>query len=77
LAIQSNLSESEDGLERRLNRTENLANAFDMRTSTMKTKTTTFQENPHVRCKIAIENKTVEQVSRFNYLGLPERRFKH
>jgi hypothetical protein len=29
-----------------------------------------FQRKNHIRCKIAIENKTVEHVSTFDYLGL-------
>jgi hypothetical protein len=40
-----------------------------MRISTMKTKTMAFQGKNHIRCKIVIDNKTIEQVSNFKYLG--------
>jgi hypothetical protein len=40
-----------------------------MRIKTMKTKTMAFQGKNHIRCKIVIDNKTIEQVSRFKYLG--------
>jgi hypothetical protein len=39
-----------------------------MRISTMKTKTMAFEGKNHVRCKIVIDNKTIEQVSSFKYL---------
>jgi hypothetical protein len=32
----------------------------------MKTKTMAFQEKNHIRCKIVIDNKTIEQVSGLN-----------
>jgi hypothetical protein len=35
----------------------------------MKTKTVTFLGKNHIRCKIVIHTKTMEQVSSFNYLG--------
>jgi hypothetical protein len=28
-----------------------------------------FQEKNHIRCKIVIDNKAIEQASSFNYLG--------
>jgi Tfp pilus assembly pilus retraction ATPase PilT len=40
-----------------------------MRISTMKTKTMAFQRENHIRCKIMIDNKIIEQVSSFKYLG--------
>jgi hypothetical protein len=40
-----------------------------MRISTMKTKAMAFQGKNHVRCKIVIHNKIIEQVSSFKYLG--------
>jgi hypothetical protein len=44
-------------------------NGFNMRISTMKTKTMAFQGKDHIRRKIVIDNKTIEQVSSFKYLG--------
>jgi hypothetical protein len=40
-----------------------------MRISTMKTKTMAFQGKNHIRCKLLIDNKTIQQVSSFKYLG--------
>jgi hypothetical protein len=40
-----------------------------MRISTMKTKTMAFQGENHIRCKIVVNNRTIEQVSSFKYLG--------
>jgi hypothetical protein len=48
--------------KRAVNRLENTANGFNMRISTMKTKTMAFQGKNHIKCKIVIDNKTTEQV---------------
>jgi hypothetical protein len=40
-----------------------------MRISNTKTKTMAFQGGKHVRCKMAIDNKTIEQVLSFNCLS--------
>jgi hypothetical protein len=42
-------SDSEAGLQRAVNRLENIANGFKMRISTMKTKTMAFQGKNHIR----------------------------
>jgi hypothetical protein len=65
---QAVFSETEDD-QRAVNRLENIANSFNMRISTMITNTMAFQGENHVRCKIAIGNKTIEKVSSFNYFG--------
>jgi hypothetical protein len=54
---------------RAVNRLENVANGFNMRISTMKTRTMPFQGENQTRCEIVIGNKTTEQVSSFKYLG--------
>jgi hypothetical protein len=41
---------------------ENIENSFNVRTST--TKTMAFQGKTHITCKIAIDNETIEKVSR-------------
>jgi hypothetical protein len=66
---QAVFSESKAGLQRTVSRLENIANGFNMKVSTMKTKTMTFQGKNHIRCKIMIDNKMTEQVSSFKYLG--------
>jgi hypothetical protein len=57
------------GLQTAVTRLENIANGFNMRISSMKTKNIAFQRKNHIRCKIVIDNKTTEQVSSFKYLG--------
>jgi hypothetical protein len=64
---QAIFSESEAGLQRAVNRL--IANGFNMRISTIKTKTMAFQGKNHIRCKIVIDNKTIEQVSSVKYFG--------
>jgi polyphosphate kinase len=66
---QAIISESEADFQRAVNRLENAANGFNMRISTMKTKAMAFQGKNHIRCKIVIDNKTIEQVSSVKYLG--------
>jgi hypothetical protein len=61
---QAIFNESEASLQRAVNRLENMANGFNMRISTM-----AFQVKNHIRCKIVIDYKTIEQVSSFKYLG--------
>jgi hypothetical protein len=46
-----------------------MANGFNMIISNMKTKTMAFQGKNHIRCKIVIDKKIIEQVSSFKYLG--------
>jgi hypothetical protein len=48
---------------------ENIASGFNMRIATMKTKAMAFQGKNQIRCKIVIDNKTIEKVSSFKYLG--------
>jgi hypothetical protein len=59
---QAVFNESEAGLQRAVNRLENITDVFNMRISTMKAKTMTFQGKNHIKCKIVIDNKTIEQV---------------
>jgi hypothetical protein len=63
------LKNSEAGLQRAVNRLENIANDFNMRISTMKIKTMAFEGKNHTRWKIVIDNKITEQVTSFKYLG--------
>jgi hypothetical protein len=53
---QAVFSESEAGFQRAVNRLENIANGFNMRILTMKTKTMAFQGKNRVRYKIVIDN---------------------
>jgi hypothetical protein len=66
---QAIFSKSEAGLQIAVNRHENIANGFNMRISTLKTKTVVYQGKNHIRCKIEIDNNITEQVSSFKYLG--------
>jgi hypothetical protein len=72
-------AESENNLQRAVNRLENKANGFN-RISAIKTKTMAFKGKNHTRRKIGKESKTIEQVTSFNYLGFnvsPEKRHDH
>jgi hypothetical protein len=66
---QTIFSKSEDNLHRAVNISENTANGFNTRISTMKTKAMVFQGKHHIQCKIVIDNKTTEQVSSVNYFS--------
>jgi hypothetical protein len=61
--------DSEAGLQRAVNKLENLANGFDMRISTAKTKNHGVSgEELHER-KLLMDDKIMGQVSNFYYLG--------
>jgi hypothetical protein len=55
-------NEPEDGTDFAVSRLKNIANDFSTRISTMKTKAMVFHGESQIRCKVVIENKTLEQV---------------
>jgi hypothetical protein len=57
---QAIFSESESDFQIANNRIENIVNGFNMRISTTEIKTMAFQKKNHIRCKITIDNKTME-----------------
>jgi hypothetical protein len=64
-----NFNESEDDLQRAVNRLENITDIFIMRIPSTKTRTMAFRRRNHARCKIVVDNNTIEEVPSFNYLG--------
>lgn len=62
------ISENEDDLQRLLFALNKAAKKFNMIISTEKTKSMVISKEP-VRCKLMVDNKTIEQVMKFNYLG--------
>lgn len=63
------ISEDEDNLQRLLYRFETAANKLNMTISVQKTQSLTISKEPR-RCKLAVYNKSVEQVMSFKYLGV-------
>lgn len=63
------LSNTEDDLQIAIFKLTQIANEYDMRISEQKTKVMAFEGTNHLRCKIVINGKIIEQVNNFNYLG--------
>ena len=63
------VAEDEDDLQRLLHRFNLTAQKFNMKISAEKTKSLTISKAP-LRCKLALENKVIEQVVTFRYLGV-------
>lgn len=62
------ISEDEDNLQRLLYKFEQIAATFNMQISVQKTKSLAVSREPR-RCKLAVYNRSVEQVMTFKYLG--------
>lgn len=62
-------AETEDDLQKQLHRFYQVSQAMNMTISTEKTKSITFAKDP-VRCKLVVQDKIIEQVSQFKYLGM-------
>lgn len=63
------IQETEDDLQRSLHQLNNLCKTYNMKISYNKTKVMAFKGTYPVRTKIIIDNRPIEQVSHFNYLG--------
>ncbi|XP_055385812.1 uncharacterized protein LOC129614885 [Condylostylus longicornis] len=63
------LAENENDLQRMLFTFNTVAGQYNMKISTEKTKSMTISKEP-IRCKLVVNNKTIEQVNRFKYLGV-------
>lgn len=62
-------SNSEDGLQIATNKLLKVIKDYNLKISLTKTKAMGFLGTRHLRTKIVIEDKIIEQVSSFNYLG--------
>lgn len=60
---------TEDELQLAVHKLNDIASNYNMKISEKKTKVMAFQGTNHLRCKIIINTKTIEQVNNFNYLG--------
>ena len=63
------IAENNKDLQTMLNRLHDACKKYNMEISIDKTKCMTFSKTP-VTCNLAIENKNIEQVSNFRYLGV-------
>ncbi|XP_055378925.1 uncharacterized protein LOC129610383 [Condylostylus longicornis] len=63
------IAENEDDAQRLLFNFAKAAEQYNMKISIEKTKSMVIAKNP-IRCKLVINNKSVEQVMKFNYLGV-------
>lgn len=62
-------ADSEDNLQRMLFQLNKTAKHYNMKIATEKTKAMVIAKEP-VRCKLMVEEKVIEQVRKFKYLGL-------
>lgn len=63
------VADSEDNLQRLLHQFTITAESYNMRVSTDKTKSLVISKDPR-RCKLEINQKLIEQVMEFSYLGV-------
>jgi hypothetical protein len=63
------IQETEDELQRSIFYLNNICKSYNLKSSINKTKTMAYKGKYPVRTKIAIEDKTLEQVNHFRYLG--------
>jgi len=63
------ISDTEDNLQQAVYLLHRIAKEYNLETATKKTKVFDFVGTDHLRTKIIINNKTLEQVSQFIYLG--------
>jgi hypothetical protein len=63
------IQESEDKLKRSIFYVNNICKSYNLKISTNETKTMAFKGKYPVRTKIIIEDKTLEQVNHFKYVG--------
>lgn len=62
------IAENEEDLQRMLHKFNQTAEEYNMQISISKTQAMTISKEP-LRCKLSLNNKTIEQVMTFNYLG--------
>jgi hypothetical protein len=63
------ISHSEDELQKSTHKLNKLINKYGMKISTEKTKTMAFSGPEHIRSKMVINNKIIQQFNLFKYLG--------
>lgn len=63
------IQNAENKLQRSIHKLNDTCKEYNMRISIAKTKVMAFRGLEPIRTKIAIENKCIEQINKFNYLG--------
>lgn len=63
------ISESENALQQAVFKLDRIASSFNMKISSNKTKAMAFIGSQPVRVKLVIENRIIEQINTFTYLG--------
>jgi len=63
------IAEREDNLQRAAHKLNQIITEYGLTISVQKTKSMAFRGRDEVRTKIVIDNKIIEQVNSFNYLG--------
>ena len=63
------ISDTEDNLQQAVYLLQRISKAYNLEIATKKTKVFGFVGTDHLRTKIIINDETLEQVSRFTYLG--------
>ena len=63
------VADTEDNLQKAAHKLNRIITEYGLTTSVQKTKSMAFKGRDPVRTKIVIDNKIIEQVNMFNYLG--------
>jgi hypothetical protein len=63
------IADTEDNLQKAVHRLNRLITEYGLTISVQKTKLVAFKGRDPVRTKIVIDNKIIQQVNSFNYLG--------
>jgi transcription initiation factor TFIIIB Brf1 subunit/transcription initiation factor TFIIB len=63
------IADKEDNLQRAAHKLNEVITKYGLTISVQKTKSMAFRRRDAVRTKIVIDNKIIEQVNSFNYLG--------
>jgi hypothetical protein len=66
---QVTISDTEDNLQKAAHKLNQIITEYSLIVSVRKTKPMAFKGRDTVRTKIVIDNKIIEKVSSFNYLG--------
>ena len=67
--IQVIITDTEDNLQEAAYKLNQIKNEYGLTISVQKTKSMAFKGRDPVRTKLVIDNKIIEQVNSFNYLG--------
>jgi hypothetical protein len=63
------ISKTEDNLQKAAHKLNQIITEYGLTVSVQKTKSLAFKERDPIRSRIVIDNKIIEEVNSFNYLG--------